>query len=173
MTEELKQAILDFELRKITKDELVSRLPFSREHKSIEMRRIMDQIIRSKTAADVESGLTLLGLVEEHEEFTDLLHRLILEPWHTRYEDIIHDLQARKDPASIPVIRVAIQQKYDYLESYGTGTPQFISQCGHALASIGTAEAIETIRDLAENSEDPLIRTAMRYRLDKIMENRS
>lgn len=173
MTEALKQAILDFELRKITKDELVSRLPFSHENKSIEMRRIMEEIMDSQRGEDVEPGLTLLWLLEEQAEFTDLLHRLILEPWHTRYEEIIHELQARKDPASIPVIRNAIQQKYDYLESYGTGTPQFISQCGHALVSIGTPEAIETIRDLAENSEDPLIKTAMRYRMDQIMENRS
>lgn len=173
MTEALKQAIWEFEFQNITKDELVSRLPFSMEHASVEMRHIMEEIIQSQRGEDVEPGLTLLWLLEEKEEFTDLLHRLILEPWHTRYEEIIHELQARKDPASVPVIRRAMQQKYEYLESYGTGTEQFISQCGHALRSIGTEEAMETIRDLAENSPDPLIRTLMKYRLDKIIENRS
>ncbi|MNJ91820.1 hypothetical protein D3C87_94750 [compost metagenome] len=172
MNTPLKQAILHFELRKITKEELLAGLPFSIENKSVELRRIIDDVIRTKDVEGIEFALTLLGLLEENDEFTDLLHQLILEPWHTRYEDIIHDLQARKDPASIPVIKIAIQQKYDYLESYGTGTGQFISQCGHALWSIGTPEAIEVIEELAENSADPLIRDAMSYRMDKIRGNR-
>jgi len=169
MTEELKQDILDFELQKITEEELLSRLPFSLEHKSRELRKIINEIINSKSGSEVEYGLTLMWLLEENNEFTDLLHVLILEPWHSRYEDIIHSLQGRKDPTSVPIIKIAIQNKYEYLESYGTGTGQFICQCGHALKSIGTKEAIETIKDLAENSNDPVIKTEMRYRLDKII----
>jgi len=167
MTEELKQNILDFELRKISKEELLLKLPFSQENNSIELRNIITNIIDSKIGKDVEFGLTLLWLLEENNEFTDLLHKLILEPWHSRYEDIIHDLQERKDSSSVPVIKIAVQQKYEYLESYGTGTRQFISQCGHALKSIGTKEAIEVIKDLAENSDDELIKTVMKYRLEK------
>jgi hypothetical protein len=169
MTDKLKQDILDFELQKITKDELLSRLPFSIENKSEELRRIINDIINSRIGSNVEYGLTLLWLLEENNEYTDLLHSLIIEPWHSRYEDIIHSLQYRKDPTSVPIIKIAIQQKYDYLESYGTGTGQFISQCGHALKSIGTKEAIETIKDLAENSDDPIIKVEMMYRLNKII----
>ncbi len=168
MTEKLKQDILDFELQKITKEELISRLPFSIEKKSFEIRKIIEDIITNRKSDEVEYGLTLLWLLEDKNEFIDLIHILILEPWHTRYEDIIHDLQQRKEPSSVDVIKIAIQQKYDYLESYGTGTGQFISQCGHALRSIGTIEAIQTIKDLAENSTDEDVRIAMKYRLDKI-----
>jgi HEAT repeat protein len=168
MTDKLKQDILDFELQKITKDELLSRLPFSIENKSEELRRIINDVINSRIGSNVEYGLTLLWLLEDKNEYTDLLHSLIIEPWHSRYEDIIHSLQHRKDPTSVPIIKIAIQQKYDYLESYGTGTGQFISQCGHALKSIGTKEAIETIKDLADNSDDPIIKTEMKYRLNKI-----
>jgi hypothetical protein len=169
MTEKLRQDILDFELQKITKEELLSKLPFSLENKSKELRQIINEVLNSKVGSDVEYALTLLWLLEENYEFTDLLHVLILEPWHSRYEDIIHSLQVRKDPTSIPIIKIAIQNKYEYLESYGTGTGQFVSQCGYALKSIGTIEAIETIKDLAENSSDPVIKTEMKYRLDKII----
>lgn len=169
MTEKIKQDILDFELQKITKEELLSRLPFSLQDKSKGLRQIINDIINSKTGSEVEYGLTLLWLLEENYEFTDLLHVLILEPWHSRYEDIIHSLQERKDPTSIPIIRAAIHNKYEYLESYGTGTGQFISQCGHALKSIGTKEAIEAIKDLAENSINQVVKAEMKYRLDKII----
>lgn len=168
MTEALKQAILDFEMQRITKQELLSKLPFSIENKSVELRALMNEIIKSKKGPDVEYGLTLLWLLEENNEFTDILHTLILEPWHSRYEDIIHALQVRKNPSSVPVIKIAIQQKFEHLEASGTGTGQFISQCGHALKSIGTEEAIETIKELSEKSEDPVIRTEMKYRLNKI-----
>lgn len=168
MTEKLKQDCLEFYLQKITKQELFSRVPFSLENKSEELRLIIKDIINSKIGSNVEYGLTLLWLIEEKHEFTDLLHSLILEPWHSQYEDIIHSLQERRDPTSVPIIKIAIQNKYDYLESYGTGTGQFISQCGYALTSIGTKEAIETIKDFAQNSNDPVIKAEMKYQLGRI-----
>ncbi len=168
MTEQLRKDLSDFELQRISGGELRSRLPFPMENKSKELRKIMDEVIAFKKGEDVAQALTLLWLLEENHEFTDLLHQLILESWHTRYEEIIHSLQERKDPSSVPVIREAIQKKYEYLESYGTGTAQFISQCGHALKSIGTPEALEVIKDLAEHSNDPLVKAAMRYRWEKI-----
>lgn len=168
MTEQLRKDLSDFELQRISGGELRSRLPFPMENKSKELRKIMDEVIAFKKGEDVAQALTLLWLLEVDHEFTDLLHQLILESWHTRYEEIIHSLQERKDPSSVPVIREAIQKKYEYLESYGTGTAQFISQCGHALKSIGTPEALEVIKDLAEHSNDPLVKAAMRYRWEKI-----
>ena len=122
MTENLRQAISDFDFQKITKEELLSRLPFSIEDKSRALRQMIHEIILSKNGSDVEYGLTLLWLLEENNEFTDLLHVLILEPWHSRYEDIIHSLQGRKDPTSVPIIKIAIQNKYEYFRNliYGS-----------------------------------------------------
>lgn len=76
-------------------------------------------------------------------------------------------LQERKDPGSVPFIRTTMQQKYPYLEAYGTGTRQLINQCGWALYSIGTAEAIKAIRELS-TSDDPVLRDEMCYRLSRI-----
>lgn len=63
----------------------------------------------------------------------DIIHKLLLEPWHREYEELAHDLQRRKRPESVPFLKQAIQNKYEYLESYETGTRQLINQCGHAL----------------------------------------
>jgi len=60
-----------------------------------------------------------------------------------------------------------MQQKFAFLEAYETGTRQFINQCGHALWSIGTEEAIQVIRDLSE-SRDAVLKDEMCYRLSRI-----
>ncbi len=167
MTEELRQNIIDFQLGKLPRETLLSKLPKDNEAKSKEIRKIFENIIDSNNSDDVELGLSLLWLVEENNEFTDLIHRLIIEPWHTRYEDLIHDLQSRKENSSVPIIKKAIQQKFDFLESYETGTGQFISQCGYALFSIGTNDAIRTITELS-NSDNVMIKREMSYQLKRL-----
>ena len=167
MTEELRQNIIDFQLGKLSKEVLLHRLQTDSETKLKELRDIIEEVIISKNSEDVELGISLLWLVEKNNEFIDLIHRLILEPWHTKYEDLIHDLQSRKDNSSVPIIKKAIQQKYDFLESYETGTGQFISQCGYALFSIGTNDAIKVITDLS-NSDNEMIKREMKYQLKRL-----
>ena len=167
MTDELKNNIIDFQLGRLSKEDFMSVLPFDTKNRTVELRTLIDGIIKSKISEDVQLGLTLLWLLEENNEFTDVLHKLILEPWHGRYEDIIHDLQKRKDSTSIPIIKIAIQQKYDSLESSGTGTGQFISQCGYALYSIGTEDAVNCITELSI-SDDEIIRNEMLYQLKRL-----
>ncbi|WP_121964739.1 hypothetical protein [Myroides sp. N17-2] len=169
MEEKLKQNIEDFELGRISKAELLNRLTYLLKNNSKEVHNIFQEIILSKSEDELELGLTLLFLIEQNNEFTDILNYLILEPWHSKYEDIIHILQERKDPSSVSFIVKAMQKKYDYLESYGTGTGQFVCQCGHALASIGTKAALDAIRDLSNHSENILIRVEMKYRLRRVL----
>lgn len=80
------------------------------------------------------------------------LHNLLTEPWHKMYEDIVHMLQAYKDPSSIPVLKQTMQMRFPYPESYGTGTKQLINQCRHALLSINTKEAIDVINELNKSN---------------------
>jgi hypothetical protein len=128
------------------------------------------ELIKNKDADGVEDGLPLLFELK-NDKYIHLLHQLIMEQWHYRHEDIIHDIQSRKNPASIKFIKQAIQTKFTYLEAYETGTRQFINQCGHALASIGTDEAIELIIELSK-SNDPILKDEMLYRISRI-ENRN
>ena len=72
MTEELRQNIIDFQLGKLSKDELTSRLPFNIEKKNENLEILIDGVIESKNSEDIEFGLTLIWLLEENKEFTDL-----------------------------------------------------------------------------------------------------
>jgi len=170
MTEELRQNIIDFRLGKLSKNELTTRLPFDVEKKHENLKILIDGIIESKDSEDVELGLTLIRLLEVNKEFTDLIHKIIVQPWHSRYEELIHDIQKRKENKSVPIIKEVIQYKFDFLESYETGTGQFISQCGYALFSIGTDDAINTITELS-NSDNEMIKREMNYQLKRLAKN--
>ncbi|MFB9080020.1 hypothetical protein ACFFLS_09015 [Flavobacterium procerum] len=168
MIEKLRQDFAEYSKRKIrNKNELLELLPFPIESKNEIGRKIIKDIIASKNSDDMDFCLLLLWVVDEEDDCIDLLHEIFLEPWHTKHDDIIHNLQWREHPSSVPTIKIAMQQKFPFLEACSRTGP-FINQCGHALKSIGTEEAIEAIKDLAENSEDPIVKAEMIYRLSKI-----
>ena len=163
----LSALTLNFETKEITLEEF--RLRLKEEHRldAGNVRFHMRRVIRDQDAEGVENGLTILSVWETANEFIDILHNLIVEPWHREHENIVHDLQFRKDPSSIPFIEEAMIKRYDYLEAYGTGTRQFINQCGHALRSIGTPKAILVIQKLAQ-SDDVILADEMKYRLSRV-----
>jgi hypothetical protein len=167
MTTELKYLINQYYSQEITRQEIISNLDIPEGKEADFLRKMFDNIFTSLKSDDVGYGLTILSLFEKDDEYIDIIHRLILESWHNQYEDIAHDLQKRGNIMSIPFLKEAMQKKYFYLESYGTGTRQFINQCGHALYSIGTKEAIEVIRELSK-SEDPVLKDEMLYRISRI-----
>ena len=136
-----------------------------------EMESSYSQIIKNQNADEVEDLMSEAYANKNDDKTIDIIHQLIAEPWHRGYEEMAHYLQSCKRPESVPYLKNAMQKRYEYLESYGTGTRQFINQCGHALWSIGTEEAINSIRDLTV-SDDPIIRDEMLYRISKI-ENRN
>jgi hypothetical protein len=167
MQEDLKNLISEYQRGKISREEFISKMAIDKSHESVFVRNIFDKIIYSQNSGEVDYGLTILWIFEESDEFIDLVHQLILEPWHTQYENIVHDLQQRANVKSIPFIKKAMQNKYRHLESYGTGTRQFINQCGHALNQIGTKEAVDVIYELS-NSDDPILKDEMLYRISRI-----
>jgi|GEM_PF-2856343 hypothetical protein len=167
MTDQIKAIIHQYWKKEIDRNEFVKKIQAEIGGKKEDFRDLFQQIIQSKNQDELELGLAILYAVEENNDLIDLIHQLILEPWHREYEELAHDLQRRKQPESVPFLKEAMQKKYDYLESYGTGTRQFINQCGHALRSIGTEAAIEAIRTLSQ-SDDPVIKDEMRYRLSQI-----
>ncbi len=171
MTPELKDLVLLYYLDKITAQQIISSLNIPSGKEGDFLRKMFEDIFMSSESDYVRYGLAILPLFEKGNEHIDIIHRLILEPWHDRYEDIAHDLQRRRSVSSIPFLKEAMQKKYSYLESYESGTRQFINQCGHALWNIGTKEALDVIRELSK-SEDAVLKDEMLYRLSKI-ENRN
>lgn len=131
----------------------------------------LSQILLNKNADEVENLMINAYSNKNDDEIIIMIHKLIAEPWHRSHEEMAHYLQNSKRPESVPFIKNAMMKRYDYLESYGTGTRQFINQCGHALKSIGTEQAINVIKELTK-SNDEIIRDEMLYRVSKI-ENRN
>ncbi|MGO4290370.1 hypothetical protein [Chitinophaga sp. RAB17] len=167
MTDALRAVVQQWLDEEISQNEFLALLPPGLQHDPNVLNALFQDILKQQLLTDVVYFLLILCKVEKENEHTSLLNQLMLEPWHCSYEDIVHMLQQRKDPESIPYIRTAMQQKYPCLEAYGTGTRQLINQCGWALYSIGTDEAITTIRELSA-SDDPVLRDEMCYRLSRV-----
>lgn len=167
MNNQIKELVRKYWRREVNKDEFVGLVKNEIGGRSQDFRFFFDSVIQNKNAEEVEILLVILYALESDDNMIELIHQLILEPWHREYEELAHDLQRRGSPESVPILKEAMQRKYRYLESYETGTRQFINQCGHALRSIGTEAAITAVRDLSKSS-DPIVRDEMLYRLSRI-----
>jgi len=167
MNNKIESIVKRYWKKEIDKEEFVRQIQLKIGNKKEDVENLFERIIRNRNADELEYGLVILYAIEENNDMIDIIHKLLLEPWHREYEELTHDLQKRKRPESIPFLKQAIQNKYEYLESYGTGTRQLINQCGHALKSIGTEEAINSIRELSK-SDDPIIKDEMLYRVSRI-----
>lgn len=133
------------------------------------LRKLCERAILEKNSELVDCLVEMSSAFSYHNYILDCWNDLLIEDWHTKQEDIIHIIQGIADPCSLPFIEKAIQMKFPFLESYGTGTRQFMSQCGHALWTINTPEAIEIVRELSHSS-DPILKDEMLYRLSRIEE---
>lgn len=167
MNDTIRNIISQYRRKEFNKEEFLEKIQPEIGNTKEDFKNQFEKIILAKNVDDLKYGLIILYAIEESNEMIHLIHRLILEPWHGEYEEIAHDLQKRAQPESIPFLKEAMQKKYKYLESYGTGTRQFINQCGHALWSIGTKEAIEVIQELSK-SNDPVVKDEMMYRINRI-----
>jgi len=167
MNETIRILSTQFQLQEISKEEFIDRLPIDLKTNPLKLKELFLLTMDARNSEGLESALTVMWALGMEHEQVDLLNRLLLEPWHTRHEDIIHEIQRQKNPDSIPYIREAMQKRYGYLVEYGTGVRQFINQCGHALVSIGTREALEVVYDLS-SSQDPVLQDEMLYRISRI-----
>lgn len=86
---------------------------------------------------------------------------------HEDHQEIIWDLQMRKDPYAIPYIKRAIFFKPDlaYLASEEDST--YFKRCLWVLQEIGTVEAINLIEEYTHSDNEVLAEQA-RYRIYRI-----
>lgn len=167
MNKEISQIIHSYQKRELSKEEFKKSILNTLINFPTDIKNLFDEIEDKKNGSDLEDALTIFWVINDTEEEVEILNKLLIKQWHTRHEEIIHALQKRKSPTSIPFIKEALQIKFQYLEDYGTGTRQFINQCGHALFSIGTKEAIAVIYEFTKSS-NPVLKDEMLYRISKI-----
>lgn len=164
-----QQAVIDFAIERIDRDELFRRLRVDESSIPEQVRRSLVEATASKDGDAVEAALTLGFLFAMPENIVDLVHGIILEQWHSRHEDMIRILQDAADPRSVEVLRQALQLKpklgYLDFDDYGS----YYKKCLWALQSIGDEDATDVIRACAESQDDALRSQAL-YRLKRQQE---
>lgn len=171
MNKKIKNLVTQYWRKQISRETLVSKFYRILKNQDSSLEDFFESVIKNQETNTIKSIITIGYALEHEQQFIDFVHMAILEPWHNSHEEMAHFLQNKKQSKSIKFLKKAIQQKHDYLELSGTGTRQFINQCGHALWSIGTNEAIAVVRELTK-SDDPIVSDEMCYRLSRI-ENRN
>ena len=167
MNKKVENIVMKYWSNEITKEDLVSEFNSILDSQNTNQKDFFESIVKNHNADLIECLITIGYVLEDEKPFIDFVHNIITEPWHRSYEEMAHFLQSKKKPESVDFLKNAMQKKYAYLELYGTGTRQFINQCGDALWSIGTDKAITVIRELSK-SNDLIMRDEMLYRISRI-----
>lgn len=168
MTEIERKILEDFNKGKISRDDFLNRFPIDlkkdKEYVIAEIRKAID----SKDTNELNLSIDLIWFSGDFERYTDILNELLINPNHTQHQIITKTIQDDiKSPKSIPYIRKALESNFDYLEYTCSVSDAIAKWFSWALASIGTKEAIDLIKEYS-NSSDEGIRNEMIYRLKRI-----
>ncbi len=137
--------ILDFAVKKVTKEELVERYPeaITREY----VTSCLQATLQEKDKLAVTCAMSLAYAFDFIDiNLLPILEKLLVAGWHTRNEDIAHELQWLASPTSIAPLYYAITTDFGYRDDDELYT--FKVQCVWALGAINTAESREKIKAL-------------------------
>lgn len=167
MYKELKDIFIKLEEGAINRSDLVNLLPKPLLNEDLEIKKLADWIILSQDVAGVEFLLTLHYLIGKDSIFTGIFNQLTLEEFHFSHQPIVFCLQKIKSPSSIPFLEKMLESQFDYLEYTGSDSDVITKWISHALANIGTPDALSIIKKY-KNAEDVGISKEMTYRLARI-----
>lgn len=103
----------------------------------------------------------------DQEAKADILNNLLLMPGHQLHQEITREIQRMRSPSSIPHIRQVLERRLDFLQYTNSEQSTIAKWFSHALASIGTPEAIQLIKEFAQ-CDDIGIAEEMNYRLRQL-----
>jgi LL-diaminopimelate aminotransferase len=106
---------------------------------------------------------------EPNLEEKQVLNELILDGSHRKHQYVALKIQTSKDPKAVPYLRKALENGFEMYQYTCSDDDVIAKWFSWALYSIGTAEAIQVIKDFSE-SENEGIAKEMKYRLGKIKE---
>lgn len=131
---------------------------------------LLDQMAAAIAADDWEAAETCLGLTEAIKDIglrAEVLNGMLAMPGHELHQQVAMDIQQLKSPSSVAVIEAVLESGFDYLQ-YTCSEDEVIAKWfSHALASIGTPDAIALIRKFAA-SGNAGIASEMQYRLQRL-----
>jgi hypothetical protein len=98
---------------------------------------------------------------------SDILNTLLLTPGHTFHQEITRAIQDLGHPSSISCIDKILSDGFGLFEYTSSEDGVIAKWFSHALADIGTSEAIQIIRKFS-HSPNTEIANEMKYRLERI-----
>lgn len=131
---------------------------------------ILEQMAAAIAAADWDAQEAVFDVacgIDDADLKAEALNGLLAMPGHELHQQVTMEIQQLKSASSVSVIEAVLEGGFDYLQ-YTCSEDEVIAKWfSHALASIGTPEAIALIRKFAA-SENAGIASEMQYRLERI-----
>lgn len=141
----------------------------SRPHGTI-AQKILCEMADAVARDDQEAAYDLLDLtlrIVEPDERAAALNQLLVMPGHRLHQAITRQIQALRCPSSVAFIRQVLDGGL-HMFDYTCSEPGVIAKWfSHALADIGTPEAVALIREFAARGE-PEVAEEMAYRLRRL-----
>ena len=164
---------MDRELRKLL-DEHTNNIVKQYQIAGITPAAVMSYILSEMATAiggrNWEACYTLLAMaraIEDPEVKADVLNGLLVMPGHELHQEVTMEIQRLKSPSSVPYIRSVLEGGFDFL-AYTSSDDEVIAKWfSHALAKIGTPDAIEVIKEFSV-ADNAGIAEEMSYRLEKL-----
>jgi hypothetical protein len=97
----------------------------------------------------------------------DILNNLLLIPDHSFHQEVAREIQLLGHPSSTAYIEKILSDGFGIFEYTCSEDGVIAKWFSHALADIGTKEAIQTIQKFALSSNEEIAHE-MKYRLEKI-----
>ena len=167
MTSDEKQTLNKYLCKEISKEELLELYAFNLHSNKNYFVEVLQQALKSDSPEEVDYAITLMTLDSDFnnsEKYVSILCELLREKWHYRHQDIVALLQGIKSQKSADCIYKVALQKFEYL-SYDS-TYSLPRACIHALAAIGSNEAIDKLVDLSK-CDIVEVRTCAQKKLDE------
>jgi hypothetical protein len=169
MNHQERKLLIDWQSGKISKEDFLASFSVDIRNDKNYVISEVEKAIEANETEEIELAINLIWLSDNEAEFIDLLHKLLLNPNHRSHQYILKSLQDLKKPKSVTFIKKALETNFDYIPYTGSDSYGIAKWFSWALASIGTDEAIDLIKEYS-HSEDEGIREEMLYRLKRIEE---
>ena len=137
------------------------------ENKLTYLMEMFDRGVQHSDADMLEFVADLAFKIENQEIRVSALNQLLLLDGHYQHQMITKELQDIAHPSSVAIIAKVLEQSFKRFEYTASGDGVIAKWFSHALADIGTEEAIALIRHYAQ-SENKEIAQEMKYRLRRI-----
>jgi hypothetical protein len=167
MTKLEKRLLYQWQNAEITTESFKEQFPLDLQTSADFIIFEIKKALKSDEKEMLDHLVRLIYFCENKAPFTDILNELLIQPNHRSHQVATKLIQEIKSPSSIPFIKKVLETGFDYLQYTCSESEVIAKWFSHALASIGTEEAINCIRKFAQSTDEG-IKKEMNYRLDKL-----